>query len=160
MYWRSIVFIGIFCSFQAVFGQNLLLQGSNWKTNVRNELTEAGTDYVGTYESAADKHLLNLYNADNTWWRVEVQLTNTGSWHPDLELQVRRTNEGTASGFVFIWGGTTYQSVSTLSDDFFYLYGSRYDIHLQYQLSGVSVTLPVRANKRFRARVVYTVSAL
>ncbi len=136
-----------------------------WDYTVSNlDITEAGTDFQGTYSSAASQVTIDVFQ-DNFWlnlllaynWQVSVRMTQI-DWNPNLILSARRTGNG--NPFFFngpISGGTSYLQLSTANQNFFNGQRSRYDIPIQYRISGISVLLPA---KTYTATVVYTVTEL
>lgn len=150
---------------QAASAQINISANGQWDYTVSNlDITEAGTDFQGTYTSAAsqvtidvlqDNFFLNLLlNYD---WQVSVRMTQI-DWNANLTLSARRTGDG--NPFFFngpITGGTSYLPLSTANQIFFNGSRSRYDIPIQYQISGISVLLPA---KTYTATVVYTVTEL
>jgi len=127
-------------------------------------ITEAGGNYSGTYESATDQASLTVrVPLLLGFGKVSVSYLPNPLWNNALQLSIKRTNNGyTLCVLCGISGGTTYQPITQTATELFRI-GAVLDladynnINIQYQLSGVSVTVPA-AN--YQSRVVFTVSAL
>lgn len=143
--------------------RTLGVSGSNWTVSVPS-ITEAGSNYSGTYESASNQILLAvsvpllLGNG-----RVSVRYTANPLWNSSLVLNARRTGNGT-TGCVgcTISGGTTYQAITLTDVELFRIQAvlaiaSYTNIPVQLQLTGVSVTIPA-AN--YNSTVVFTISSI
>ena len=70
-------------------------------------------------------------------------------WHPDLNLQIRRTNNKSN-----ISNGTQYQTISNNYSYFFELYGNSRNIPIQYKITGLSVLIPA---KSYSTAIVFTI---
>lgn len=143
--------------------QTLTVTGTSWTVPITT-ITEAGTNYSGTYQSAANQVLLAasvpllLGSA-----KVSVHYQANPTWHNSLVLSARRTGNGTTVCVLCtITGGTNYQTLTLTDVELFRIaavlaLGSYSNIPIQLQLSGVSVTIPATA---YNSRVVFTISAL
>lgn len=141
---------------QNVHAQRITVNG-NWTLDLRNEITEAGSDYIGTYTSAANQSRIRLRNLGPASYSVSVRYTPFNNWNNSIALRARRTANGNGSGT--ITGGTVYQIITTMDTAFFTGTRNRRNINIQYELSGVSVTIPViTTNPQFRARILYTLT--
>ncbi|RKT00800.1 hypothetical protein [Chryseobacterium defluvii] len=143
--------------------QTLTVSGSNWSVSVPS-ITEAGSNYGGTYESSTNQILLTasvplLLGSG----KVSVHYEANPTWHNSLILSVRRTGNGTTlCALCSISGGTTYQTVTQTDIELFRIQAvlalaSYSNIPIQLQLSGVSVTIPASS---YQSRMVFTISAL
>jgi len=112
-----------------------------------------GSDLIGTYESAAAQVSFDIINVPGLdgQWRVDVRRSDT-AWHADLVLWSRRTGDGAGTGSIA--GGTVYQSVGATDAEFFSGGRDRTGIDVQFQLTGVSVSVPPAT---YTTTVVYTV---
>ncbi|WP_228443277.1 hypothetical protein [Chryseobacterium nematophagum] len=127
-------------------------------------ITEAGTNYAGTYESATNQVILTasvpllLGNG-----KVSVHYEPNPTWNASLILSAKRTNNGsTVCALCTITGGTTYQTVTQTDIELFRIQAvlalaSYTGINIQLQLSGVSVTIPATT---YNSKVVFTISAI
>lgn len=143
--------------------QTMTIVSSPWNVTIP-PITEAGSNYTGTYESATDQSSLTVrVPLLLGFGKVSVSYQPNPIWNDNLQLAVKRTNNGvTLCVLCGISGGTNYQTLTPTATELFRI-GAVLDladynnINIQYQLSGVSVTVPV-AN--YQSRIVYTVSAL
>jgi hypothetical protein len=110
-----------------------------------------GSNLNTTYTSAPSQVRMSVTGAGNRAWRVDV-LRIDSNWHADFVLDIRRTGSGWGPGTVS--GGTTYLTISTMSQTFVTGSGNRAGIPLQERLSGVSVSIPVAA---YTTTIQYTV---
>ncbi|WP_419869620.1 hypothetical protein [Chryseobacterium sp. CT-SW4] len=143
--------------------QTLTLTGTNWAVSVPT-ITEAGSNYAGTYESATNQAVLAvsvpllLGNA-----KVSVRYEANPTWNSGLVISAKRTSNGTTlCALCTITGGTAYQTVTLTDIELFRIQAvlalaSYTGINIQFQLSGVSVTIPAAS---YQSRVVFTVSAI
>lgn len=145
------------------YAQSLTVGGNNWTVSIPT-ITEAGTNYAGTYESATNQILLSasvpllLGSA-----KVSVRYIADPTWNNSLVLNIKRTGTGsTVCLLCSITGGTTYQPI-TLSDiELFRIaavlaLASYSNIPIQLELTGVSVTIPAAT---YNARIVFTISGI
>lgn len=144
--------------------RTLTVGGTNWVVSVP-AITEAGNNYVGTYESASNEILLNA-NVPLVLGsgKVTMHYEPNPIWNPSLLLRARRTGNGTTSCIsCTITGGTTYTDIlSTTEVELFRInavvsLASYTNIPVQLELSGVSVTIPAAS---YSSRIVFTISAL
>ncbi|WBV58990.1 hypothetical protein PFY12_07865 [Chryseobacterium camelliae] len=149
-------------------GQTIAVNGTDWSPSI-SPITEAGSDYAGTYESATNQILINvtipgllgLLRSET----VQVHYESLPLWNNNLLLSVQRTNSGGGGGICIgcsLTGGTTYQTITTTTTNFFNAnipigLGTKTftDIPIQLKLSGVSVTIPSAA---YNARIVFTIT--
>lgn len=143
--------------------QTLTISGANWTVSPPG-ITEAGTNYTGTYESATNQIVLAvsvpllLGNA-----KVSVHYEPNPTWHNSLILSAKRTNNGTTlCALCTISGGLTYQTLTQTDIELFRIQAvlalaAYTGINIQLQLSGVSVTIPATS---YQSRVVFTVAGL
>lgn len=164
-YIKPIVFFIALLLFEDMQSQRTLtVSGTNWSVNIP-AITEAGNNYAGTYESAANEILLGatvplvLGNG-----KVSMHYEADPVWHPNLILNARRTGNGTSSCTTCtITGGTTYTNIPLTTDvELFRIaavlaLASYTNIPVQLQLTGVSVTIPAAT---YSSRIVFTISAL
>lgn len=157
-------------------GQTLTVGGSNWTVSVPT-ITEAGTNYAGTYESATNLYtlsgtlpgsFLNLLSSGAA--RISVHHTPT-TWNSNLHLYTKRSGGTTnISGLCLgctatINGGTTYLEIpQTVATAFFTINFSGLlglgnsvtfsGINGQVQISGVSVIIPATT---YATQIVFTI---
>lgn len=100
----------------------------------------AGSNLIDTYESVSDATVINISNCVDKFdqYRVDVRRVD-GTWHADFTLYVQRTTVGTGLGS--IKGGQAYFEITTTDSEFFSGKGDRSNINVQYQLTGMSVSI-------------------
>lgn len=141
-----------------IFSQSIDVSGK-WRESIRaSDISEAGDDYIGTYESNTDETEITIdaKNQHNKNKRTTVKVHmeyDLRDWHSNLVLQIRRTSGGTNRNYN-IEDGLFYQIITNNSTDFFHTYGDQEDVPIQYKISGISVLLPVQD---YTATIVFTV---
>lgn len=146
------------------FSQNLNAQSpeitvtNGWLKDLRNEITEAGSDYNRRYNSGGNQTRISLTNLGSTNWSVGVRYSVFGNWPSGsnaIRLRARRRNGGTGT----VSGGTAWQNLTTVDTEFFTGSGNASNLRIQYQLRDISVLIPLMsANTLFRVRVLYTLT--
>ncbi|MGD1319354.1 hypothetical protein [Chryseobacterium sp. 2R14A] len=143
--------------------RTLTVGGNNWTVTIPS-ITEAGTNYAGTYESAANQILLTasvplLLGSG----KVSVHYEANPTWNSNLIVNARRTGDGTTVCLLCtLSGGTTYQPVGLTATELFRIaavatLATYSNIPIQLQLSGVSVTVPAAT---YNSRIVFTISEI
>lgn len=149
----------IFIAFLAI-SINMFSQGidvtvtGNWmRTIPATDISEAGNDYPAAYASNTNQTLLTI-NPKNSNKTIYVYVTRSDiAWHNNLNLKVKRTANGT-NGNAAITGGLIYQTITNLDANFFTCQGYHTLIPLQYEITGISVVLPVQS---YSTTITYTV---
>lgn len=143
--------------------RTLTIAGSNWTVSIPS-ITEAGTNYSGTYESAADQILLTAsVPLLLSTGKVSVHYEANPTWNSNLTLSAKRNGDGnTLCVLCTITGGTAYQTVELNDTELFRItavlaLASYSNIPIQLQLSGVSVTITAAT---YNSRIVFTIGAL
>lgn len=143
--------------------RSLTVTGTAWVVPI-TAIAEAGANYIGTYQSAANQVLLTasvpllLGNA-----KVSVHYQPNPTWNSALTLSARRTGNGTTTCVsCTITGGTIYIVLTQTDIELFRInavlgLGAYNNIPIQLQLSGVSVTIPATT---YNSNVVFTISAI
>ena len=152
----------------SLFAQlDLYLSDTNrWSTTVLStDVTEAGSDFQGTYTSNSDEKELNVEwdqrQSAGFYWHVSVRKVDS-SWDDTLpaKIYVQRTGDGTkvnwGSSGAYITGGTSYLQITDTYQSFFSGYKGWDYIPIQYQLRNVSVVMPVRT---YRTTIYYTLAS-
>ncbi len=123
-----------------------------------SSITEAGSNYTTNATSTANQTLISVTSSFLASYTVTVHRDNT-NWNSALTLWVQRTGNGSGSFFGTIAGGLSFQQVGTAAQTFFSgIIGfptNRSNIPIQYQISGLSVLIPV---KTYTTTITYTVS--
>jgi len=157
---KFIIAASIFSAAISLFSQDINVSGS-WELTIDESDMQSGfiSDLNSTYESPADQVTASVNNSSygffGLWyWRIDVSRDNS-QWHNNLHLDVRRSSGG--FGFGSIYGGTSYQEVTTSTQAF--LTGSRFRLWIgfQYRLRGVSVAVPAGT---YVTTVTYTIVEL
>jgi len=140
----------------------LTLSG-NWSYTVpATDVTEAGSDFSGTYTSAANQVQIGVSNKNNAEkngyaWRVSARKMNA-TWDNTVAIYIRRTSDGApaTNRATTITDGTVYQQITDTDQYFFGGYRGSTGIAIQYELRGVSVVMPAQS---YSTTVVYTVTS-
>ncbi|MCL1669569.1 hypothetical protein M2T82_16005 [Elizabethkingia ursingii] len=156
----SLIIILIF-SLNTTKAQTLIIGGNDWTANIPN-ITEAGTNYAGTYESLTNQILLTIsVPLLLGTGKVSVHYVPNPTWNNALSLAAKRTDDGTTLCVLCsITGGKDNYIPLTQTDiELFRItavlaLAAYNNIGIQLRLSGVSVTVPA-AN--YQARVIFTV---
>lgn len=139
----------------------------NWTVPI-STITEAGTDYVHSIESASNKVLidLNLGKLVGLVYNGKVLVKYVPAhWNANLNLYVKRAGSGTSCLLCSVSGGTSYLVLTQTNQTFFSLQvtlsllgilATFSNIPIQLKLSGVSVTIPA---DNYSGRVVFTVTS-
>ncbi|PUB32745.1 hypothetical protein C8J95_104146 [Elizabethkingia sp. YR214] len=141
--------------------QTLIIGGNDWTVNIPH-ITEAGTNYAGTYESLTNQILLTIsVPLLLGTGKVSVRYVPNPTWNNALALAAKRTDDGTTLCVLCsITGGKDNYIPLTQTDiELFRItavlaLAAYNNIGIQLRLSGVSVTVPA-AN--YQARVIFTV---
>lgn len=143
--------------------QSVTVSGTNWTPSIPT-ITEAGSNYTGTYQSATNQVILGvsvpllLGNG-----KVSIHYEPNPTWNNSLVLSAKRTSNGTTlCALCTITGGTAYQTVTQTAIELFRVQAvlslaSYTGINVQLQLSGVSVTIPAAS---YNSKVVFTISGI
>ena len=141
------------------FGQQINVRG-NWnKELLTSEITLAGNDYNLSYLSKPNQSEITIKSHPkskyfNLYGHFKVFVhKEDNEWHPNLNLQLKRTSNGT-NGNYNISSGTEFQIITNNSTFFFGSVGKQDKIPIQYNIKGISVLLPV---KTYSTQIVFTV---
>ncbi|MFL9834826.1 hypothetical protein [Chryseobacterium terrae] len=156
----ALLFI-FFCELKAQ--RTLTVTGTNWAVTAPS-ITEAGSNYSGTYESSANQILLMAsVPLALSSGKVSVHYESNPTWNSNLILRTKRTGDGTTICVLCtITGGTAYQTITLTDVELFRItavlaLGSYSNIPIQVQLSGISVTIPA-AN--YNSKLVFTIGPI
>lgn len=141
--------------------QRLTITGTTWAATA-TPITEAGNDYTssiiesGLSQTTIDIKVRNTPGLNN--YTVNVKKTDSGNNWGTLGILIKRTGIGTGGGpGSTITGGTTYVPILTTDSVFFNGAndngGTRSGIPIQYQISGISVLVPVGS---YSTTITYT----
>ncbi|MEM1122440.1 MAG: hypothetical protein AAGJ18_18485 [Bacteroidota bacterium] len=119
------------------------------------DILEAGSDFSNTHESLSGQVTLSVLGGLGSFnWQIDVQKGNE-DWHPNLQLNLKRTGNGVGLGTIA--GGTAYQTIANTAQPFILGSDNRTTVPLQYEVQGVSVTIPA---KTYYTTVIFTVTEL
>ena len=152
----TLILVGV----QNVYSQATLTVTGDWTKNVEaSEITEAGNDFPGVYESSSTITSIDISKSPTSElfpWKLDVH-GEKGDWDNRLEIWTQRTDNGTAvTPGATITDGTVYQQVSNTDQSFFSGTGSISQIHVQYKITGVTVLIP--AGVLYGTTIVYTLT--
>ena len=135
-----ILFLTIFVFFRSdTVALDITATGGWTETiNYSDLISGAGSDLTGTYESAANATSLDITNSSGVGdkWRVDMQRSDS-IWHANFTLYIKRVATPPR-----VSGGTTYTEIRTTSDAFIDGKGNISGLTCQYQLTGMSVSIP------------------
>lgn len=122
------------------------------KTISVSDITEAGNDYVGTYVSSDKQTEITIdpRRKNNTTVISIRKEYDSGDWHPNLNLQIKRTDINNSDSN----GGLLFQTITDMDAFFFNTEGKQEDVPLQYRINGISVLLPVQD---YTTTIIFTV---
>lgn len=162
---KNLIFLTFLVISTTMFGQgfiNITAAGSWMKTITPTDIIEAGNDYPSSFESNPNQTLLSIY-PNNKNFQVYVYVTRSNdNWHDNLILKVKRNGSGTNTN-TNISGELTYHLIPDAQSpagrpssvpSFFTCYDDFVNIPLQYEITGISVVLPV---KSYSTTITYTV---
>lgn len=127
-------------------GQSPSIVG-NWYLSIAStEITEAGTDFAGTYESAVNQMMFsrNATATNKPNWNVTVNKSDI-FWNSKIKVWIRRTGNGTPASGASISSGLNYQEIQNTPINFFYGYKEVDEVPLQLKVTGISVTIPANS---------------
>lgn len=161
---KNLIFIAFLAISMNLFGQGIdITVTGNWmKTIAASDISEAGNDYPTAYASNVNQTLLTINPKNYSKW-IYVYVTRSDiAWHNNLTLKIRRTSNGT-NGNTSINGGLIYQTITNALPPssapssvtpLFTCTGPFINIPLQYEITGISVVLPVQS---YSTTIMYTV---
>lgn len=140
-----------------VLAQNSPTLSGTWNYSLPgSSISEAGTDFYGTYESAANQLIFNrnatTEQAPN--WTINVKKSDI-LWHSNLKLWIRRTGDGSGVQNSSISNGSNYQEIQNTNIQFFNGYKEVNEIPIQLKITGVSVVIPVNS---YYTLLIFTVT--
>jgi hypothetical protein len=148
-------FLGFIPSIIEAHTPSILVNEGGWSKTIsaNNLVSGPGSNLIGEYESNSDLVEVNISGASGTGdnWRIDIKKTDT-TWNNNLHFWAKRNNDGTGGGSIS--GGTSYLQITNIDQSFFSGSYNRDDIHIQYKLSGVSVSIPP---KEYKITITYTV---
>lgn len=139
------------CWLSQLFAQTLSTMGQ-WNPAVYGMISEAGLDYPLSIVSSANQTLIDVQTdpLGSANWRVQISRQDI-NWHGNLQLYMRCTGEGIGTGSIN--GINNYILLNTQPSDFLSGTESCNSIPIQYQITGLSVLLPVQT---YSTNIVFT----
>lgn len=111
------------------------------------------TKDTASYRSARDQVLMTVCNtaSPQSAWRIDIKRDDL-NWPKGVKLRVRRTGEGMGGGLIA--GGRSYREIGPSYRTLCTGTGDRTNIPLQFELTGVSLEIPVGTHA---TTITYTV---
>lgn len=94
----------------------------------------------------------NMQNDIHRSWHIDIR-KNTIEWHPDLQLSIRRTDDGQHLYNNLLKGGEQYMFVGNSETLFLRGNGKILNISCQLKITGRSLTIPA---KQYQTNIVFT----
>lgn len=148
---RLIISCFLILAFSSLISQELTMSPlSDWNIRLSENDLRAGEDFMSTMTSDEDQSKItievgpaNFYYMFINSWSLSVERSG-GKWDNDLDLFIRRTGSGQSAGFFFsnISGGESFVQINRSSREFFSGNGYRYDVPIQIEIRGISLTIP------------------
>lgn len=139
---RKYIILVVFTLFLSIqlYGQTISVSGSPSFAASLFNVTEAGDNFTTSVTSTTNATTINVGSASTRYWHINVDRVDV-NWNSNLHVWVKRTGTGSATSGT-ISGGTTFQEVTLTEALFFNGYRNRTNIPIQYQISGISMTVP------------------
>ncbi|WP_177761960.1 hypothetical protein [Flavobacterium sp. I3-2] len=158
-----IFLIGSKTNAQLVF-RSISVVGTNW-TPIIPTITEAGSDYVGTYTTPTDQIKLNVAVPLLSSSKISVRYEANSIWDNSIKIQLNKLNNGIGlcvGCSITPSGETPFQEILQTDTELFKIVAlgsllSVNNINLNLRLSGISVTVPV---DNYSAKIVFTIGPL
>ncbi len=161
---KNLIFIAFLAISASLYSQgiDITITGNWMKAISPSDISEAGNDYQTSFESNTNQTLLTI-NPKNWNKQIYVYVTRSDiAWHNNLTLKIKRTSNGTNNNNI-INGGLLYQTITNTQPPsnapstvtpLFTCEGPFINIPLQYEISGISLVLPVQS---YSTTIIFTV---
>jgi hypothetical protein len=152
---KNLIFIAILAVSNSLYSQRVdIAVIGNWMKAIdASDISDAGNDYASAYTSNIDQTKITIipknYNKTNIVYIHKEDI----AWNAALTLKIRRTSGGTYV-YTNINDGLIFQTITNNDAYFFNCQGPYVDVNLQYQITGISVLLPVQS---YSTTVMFTV---
>jgi hypothetical protein len=123
----------------------------SWNETIGSPPPAAGSDLPNTCESASNAISINITSTSGNWGLTVRKIDS--KWHDNLHLYIKRASNGTGTGTIS--GGSSYQEVTDIYQNFFSGNSDRNNVSVQFELTGVSIQVPPDT---YTTTVYYTVS--
>lgn len=152
---KNLIFTAFLIISNTMFSQNIniTVAGSWMETINASDISEAGNDYPAAYTSNANQTSMTITPVNNNKL-IYVLVNKTDiAWHNNLNLKIKRTSNGT-NGNTSINGGIIFQTITNINTNFFTCTGPFTNLPFQYEITGISVLLPVQ---NYSTTIMFTV---
>lgn len=152
---KNLIFIAILAVSNSLYSQGIdIIVLGNWmKTIDASDIGDAGNDYASAYTSNIDQTKMTIIPKNYIKTIIVSVHKQDIAWNAALALKIRRASDGT-NGNANIAGGQIFQTITDNDANFFTCNGPYVDVNLQYQITGISVLLPVQS---YSTQVMFTV---
>jgi hypothetical protein len=157
---KNLIFITFLIISNVIYSQkDKLTVSGNWsKIITTSDISDAGNDYPSSFISLANQSLISISpgGASKDYVNINVHVKRVDIvWDDRLNLKIRRTSNGT-NGNAIISGGLIFQTINKdINSKLFSCTGDHTNVPLQYEITGISVLLPVPAEP-YSTTVVFT----
>lgn len=145
--------------------QTITVVGSSWTPTIP-AISEAGSDYGGTYTTSTGQLKLNVsVPVLLGTGKVSVSYEQSSNWHNSLKIYISKLDNG--SGLCVLCsitpsGATAFQEILQTDTEFFRVLAvlnlaNVNNINVNLRLSGVSVLVPV---DNYSTRVIFTIGPI
>ncbi|MGV8946612.1 MAG: hypothetical protein ACOH1N_09300 [Lutibacter sp.] len=160
---KNFIFIAFLVISNNLFSQNISINvvGSWIKDIDASTISNAGNDYPSAYTSAANQTQISIgISNKNKPVYIYVHKDDAVWDNSKLILKVRRTSDGTNNNTLVLpaLSASSFQTITNtgiISPYLFSCEGYNTIVPLQYEISGLSVLLPVQT---YSTTVVYTIT--
>jgi len=155
---RKTIFILVTLLCNTVRAQTISVGGTDWAAPI-TAISEAGNNYAGTSESAANQILIagsiSLLGSST----ISARYVPNPNWNSALQIALRRTGPGSPCVLCTISSNTNYHEITQTATSLISisgLGGTYSNIPFQIRISGISVTIPAAS---YSATVIFTITA-
>jgi hypothetical protein len=153
---KNLIFICILVISNCLYSQkDKLTVSGNWsKTFSASDISDAGNDYPNSFISSTNQSLITVSPGGNSTNYININVLvhrEDIAWDNGLNLKIKRSTIGNGS----ISGGLTFQTINTTDSNLFSCTGNHTNVPLQYEITGISVLLPVPVEP-YSTTVVFT----
>ncbi|NEW78904.1 MAG: hypothetical protein GZ086_05650 [Gelidibacter sp.] len=152
---KNLIFTAFLIISNTLFSQtiDITVIGSWMKTINASDISEAGNDYPAAYTSNTNQTIMTI-NPKNSSKLIYVFVKKTDiDWNNNLNLKIKRNSNGT-NGNSSINGGIIFQTITNIDTNFFTCTGPFVNVPFQYEITGISVLLPVQ---NYSTTIMFTV---
>ena len=156
---KYIIILIFLITAQLLSAQVVLRARGKWRERINKQdlVGGAGSDIVTPITSDPDEVQIRIRKTADpitTPWRLDIRKIDI-NWHSDLNIFVQRTPGGTGGGTIS--GGMSYLEILDMDQLFFTGTGSWELIPLQFQITGLTVSVGV---DDYVTEIYYTLTEL